>query len=225
MRERGAQPVDQGVLDRQREQWTRTFETREDFMGAVASEPANKALERFRAAGVRELLELGPGQGRDTLFFAGTGLRVTALDYSQEGLDQIARKVDAPGLAGTVKTVRADVRARLPLPDASFDACYAHLLFCMALTTPDIERLAADVRRVLRPGGFLVYTVRNSADPHYGSGTSRGDGMWETNGFIVHFFDRALIDRLAGGFEVVDVADYQEGMLPIRFFGVTMRKP
>lgn len=112
---RGAQPVDQRVLDRQREQWTRTFQTREDFMGASASEPATGALERFQVAGVRELIELGPGQGRDTLLFANAGLRVTALDYTQEALDQIARKVAATGLAGTVTTVRADVRARLPL--------------------------------------------------------------------------------------------------------------
>lgn len=197
MSELGAQPIDQALLDRQREQWTRTFETREDFMGAVASEPASGALERLRAAGVRELLELGPGQGRDTLFFARAGFRVTALDYTQEALDQIARKAEVAGLAERVSTVRADVRARLPLPDASFDACYAHLLFCMALTTPEIERLTADVRRVLRPGGLLVYTVRNTADPHFGSGIDRGEGMWETNGFIVHFFDRALIDRRA----------------------------
>ena len=38
--------------------------------------------------------------------------------------------------------------------------------------------------------------------------------MYEHGGFFVHFFDRALIDRLAVGFEVIDVTDFTEGDLP-----------
>jgi SAM-dependent methyltransferase len=94
----------------------------------------------------------------------------------------------------------------------------------MALTTVEIERLTAEVHRVLRPGGLLVYTVRTTADAHYGAGIDRGDDRWETGGFIVHFFDRALIDRLAAGFEILAVASYEEGRLPRRLAAVTMRK-
>jgi hypothetical protein len=67
---------------------------------------------------------------------------------------------------------------------------------------------------VLHPGGLVVYTARTTADAHYGTGTPRGDDMYEHGGFIVHFFDRALIDRLAVGFEVIDVTDFTEGDLP-----------
>ena len=98
------------------------------------------------------------------------------------------------------------------------------MLFCMALTTAEIERLMAEVRRVLRPGGLLVYTVRTTSDAHFGFGADRGDDRWETGGFIVHYFDRALIDRLDDGFEVLEVAHYEEGGLPRRLAAVTMRK-
>jgi len=47
--------------------------------------------------------------------------------------------------------------------------------------------------------------------------------MYENGGFIVHFFDRALIDRLAVGFELIDVTDFSEGDLPRRLAQVTMR--
>jgi hypothetical protein len=49
--------------------------------------------------------------------------------------------------------------------------------------------------------------------------------MFEHGGFIVHFFDLALIERLATGFELVDVADFTEGDLPRRLARVTMRVP
>jgi SAM-dependent methyltransferase len=218
-----ADSVDREILDRQRDQWRTTFSSRPDFLGPGASEPGRAALTRFEQAGVRELLELGAGQGRDTLLFAQAGLRITALDYAADGLRQIAAKAADLDLHERLKMASADVRQPLPFGDARFDACYSHMLFCMALTTAELERLAGEVRRVLRPGGLMTYTVRTTADPHYGAGTDRGDGMYEMGGFIVHFFDRALVDRLADGFDLLDVSEYEEGRLPRRLYAVTMR--
>jgi SAM-dependent methyltransferase len=124
-----------------------------------------------------------------------------------------------------VSVARHDMREPLPLPGDSTDASYSHMLFCMALTTVELERLADELRRVLRPGGLVVYTARTTADAHYGTGTPRGDDMYEHGGFIVHFFDRALIDHLAVGFELIDVTDITEGELPRRLARVTMRVP
>ncbi len=44
------------------------------------------------------------------------------------------------------------------------------MLFSMALTTPELERLARELHRVLRPGGLQVYTVRHTGDAHHGAG-------------------------------------------------------
>lgn len=208
----------------QHEKWSETFVARPDFLGSEPSEPGRAALARFTTAGVAEVLELGSGQGRDTLLFAAGGLRVIAFDYTEAGLAQIAATSEAAGLGPAIRTLVGDVRHPLPLPDESVDACYAHMLFCMALTTAEIERLMAEVRRVLRPGGLLVYTVRTTSDAHFGVGVDRGDDRWETGGFIVHFFDRALIDRLGSGFEILQLADFEEGRLPRRLAAVTMRK-
>jgi hypothetical protein len=98
------------------------------------------------------------------------------------------------------------------------------MLFCMALSTPELERLAAEVRRVLRPGGLCVYTVRTTEDAHYGAGIDRGDDMYEVGGFIVHFFSRALVERLAAGYDLLDVSAFEEGALPRRLYRVTLQK-
>ena len=98
------------------------------------------------------------------------------------------------------------------------------MLLCMALTTEELERLAADVRRVLRPGGLQVYTVRTTTNADYGTGIDRGDDMYEVGGFIVHFFSRELVERLASGFDLLEVAEFEEGALPRRLFRVTLRR-
>jgi SAM-dependent methyltransferase len=215
--------ADEGI-ERQRDHWRETFARRKDFLGADPSEPGSAALDRFERAGAHDLLELGSGQGRDTILFASAGLRVTAVDYADEGLEQLAGAASVAGLTDRLATVTADVRDPLPFADESFDACYAHLLLCMALSTAELERLTTEVCRVLRRGGLLTYTVRTTADAHFGAGIDHGDDMFEMGGFIVHFFDRSLIDHLATGFDVLDVADHEEGKLPRRMVAVTMRK-
>jgi SAM-dependent methyltransferase len=209
----------EGQLD----QWQRTYASRTDFLGAEASEPGRMALGRFRTANAEDVLELGAGQGRDTLLFAADGMRVVALDYSPEGLDRIVQRARDEGVDERVEIRVADVRERLPFDDGEFDACYGHMLLSMAFSTAEILALAADVRRVLRPGGLFVYTVRNTSDAHYRQGQSHGDDRYEMGGFIVHFFDGALIERAADGFEIVDVTEMEEGRLPRRLSVVTMR--
>ena len=219
------QPVDAESLAGQQEHWAATFTANPDMYGTDPSAPGVAAAETFAAAGHGNVLELGAGQGRDTLYLARRGLRVTALEYAPGAVETISAKVHAAGLADMVRVARHDIRQPLPLRDASIDASYSHMLFCMALTTSELERLAAELRRVLRPGGLVVYTARTTADAHYGAGTPRGDDMYEHGGFIVHFFDRALIERLASGFELIDVTDFTEGDLPRRLSRVTMQVP
>ncbi|MHB1488424.1 MAG: class I SAM-dependent methyltransferase, partial [Acidimicrobiales bacterium] len=160
---------------------------------------------------------------RDTLELLRAGLEVHALDYAGDALAAITDTAGAE-LAERLATTVQDVRRPLPFPDGSFDACYSHMLFTMALTTPELEVLAGEVRRVLRPGGLCVYTVRHTGDAHFGAGRSLGDNLYENGGFVVHFFDRALVDRLAAGFELEEVTEFEEGDLPRRLWRVTLRR-
>lgn len=212
------------ILDAQRRYWEDSFCSRREMFGIEPSEPAREAAKSFAKEGVSSILELGAGQGRDTLFLAHQGFRVCALDYTEEGLKAIREKAAPLGLAESVSTVCDDVRRPLPFEDDFFDGCYSHMLFCMALTTLELQQLSREVCRVLRPGGVCVYTVRHKNDPHYRTGIPRGEGRYEVGGFIVHFFDRNMVARLAEGFEVVGIDKFEEGGLPRRLFRVTLRK-
>ncbi len=215
---------EQEILNAQRKHWEQTFSSKPDMFGLDRSDPAIKAAEQFERERKRKILELGSGQGRDTLFFVRRGFQVTAADYSQAAVETIVSKAQSAGVSDLLAAVRQDVREPLQFPDESFDACYSHMLFCMALTTSELERLSREVWRVLRPGGLNVYTVRHTGDAHCGTGVHRGDVMWEVGGFIVHFFNREKVTRLAKGFEIVSIDEFEEGGLPRKLFRVTLRK-
>lgn len=209
----------------QREHWERTYGAHPGMYGEAPSDAAFHALEVFASVGANDLLELGAGHGRDALFFARSGLAVTATDFSSVGLEQLEVAAEAEGTAHRVKTMICDVREALPLPDASVDAVFAHMLLCMALSTKEIESLAKEVQRVLRPGGTFVYTVRHVGDSHYGAGISHGDDIYEHGGFAVHFFDKDLVDRVAEGWDLIEVHPFEEGELPRRLWRVTQTLP
>ncbi len=213
------------ALDGQRQRWERTLATKPEMFGRDPSDPARAAAEVFLAGRARRLLELGGGQGRDTFFLAERGFDVDVLDYSEAGVEVMRTKARELGLLDRVVPAQHDVRRPLPFPDASFDACYSHMLFCMALTTVELEALSREIRRVLKPGGLCVYTTRTTNDPDFGKGVHRGEDRWENQGFIVHFFDRAKVERLARGYEIVSVVEFEESKLPRRLFRVTLRKP
>lgn len=212
-------------MDEQQKHWEASFARKAEMFGAEPSDPARKALELFQREGVRNALELGGGQGRDTIFFAQNGFQVAVLDYAENGVKEIARKAAALNLSNAIAAQRHDVRNPLPFDDASFDACYSHMLFCMALSTSELERLSREVWRVLRPGGLKVYTVRHTGDPQYGTGIARGDDTFESSGgFAVHFFSRETVQRLATGFDILSIEEFEEGALPRKLFRVTLRK-
>ncbi|WP_411151573.1 class I SAM-dependent methyltransferase [Streptomyces sp. A30] len=209
----------------QRAQWQSTYAAHPGMYGEEPSTAAVHAAGLFRTAGARQVLELGAGHGRDALHFAREGFTVHATDFSPTGLRQLRHAAHEQDVAERISTTVHDVREPLPMPNATVDAVFAHMLLCMALSTGEIHALADEIRRVLRPGGTFVYTVRHTGDAHYGAGTAHGDDIYEHGGFAVHFFPRALVDSLAEGWTLDEVHPFEEGDLPRRLWRVTQTLP
>lgn len=208
----------------QRGHWDKTYSGDPTFFGDGASEFARTALNRFKGAAVRSVLELGCGQGRDTLLFAKEGFRVTAVDYSEAGLRKLRESATDLGVSDHIDTRSFDVRKPLSFPDGSFDACYSHMLLCMELSTAELRFLLGEVRRVLKAGGLALYSVRNTFDKHHGAGTHKSEEMYDIGVFVVHFFSEKKIRSLATGYELLDLRRMREGTLPRELFGVVLRK-
>lgn len=213
------------LAEAQQAHWQNTYSAHPAMYGEEPSEPAVYAASLFRDAGAKRVLELGAGHGRDALYFATEGFTVHATDFSAAGLEQLRRAAQARGTAERVTTTVHDVREALPLPDASVDAVFAHMLLCMALSTEQIHAIVDEIARVLRPGGAFVYTVRHTGDAHYRTGIPHGDDIWEHGGFAVHFFPRDLVEELAEDWILNELHPFEEGELPRRLWRVTQTRP
>jgi SAM-dependent methyltransferase len=216
--------LDSEILNKQSQHWENNFSSKPEMFGVSPSNPASYTLDIFKKNNVKNMIELGAGQGRDSLLFAKNDIHVHALDYSPSGINKISEKVSEFELQNKVNAQLFDVRERLPFKDQSIDGCYSHMLYCMALTFEEIENLNNEVHRVLKHGGLNVFTVRNIEDGDYQNGIHRGEDLYESNGFIVHFFSKEKIKKLLRGFELLDISTFDEGNFPRRLYRVTMRK-
>ena len=129
------------------------------MFGSSPSLAAIAASKVFKRESVNNILELGGGQGRDSLFFARKGFCIDVLDYSYSGIATINKKANILNLSQFITAKYHDVRKSLPFNDESFDSCFSHMLYCMAFTTNELKNLSTEIKRVLKPGGYCwIYT-------------------------------------------------------------------
>jgi SAM-dependent methyltransferase len=115
---------------------------------------ANQVLRLSRLEG-KTLLELGCGIGLDTVQFARHGALVTAIDVSSRALELARRNLEYNGLKATLELGNAE---ELRFEENSFDVVVARGIL---MFTPDDEKVADEVSRVLKPGGSAQFLLHN----------------------------------------------------------------
>ena len=216
--------MDQKKLDQQSQHWEINFSNKPEMFGLEPSIAAKIALKLFKEKKISNIIELGAGLGRDTIYFAKNFIFVKALDYSKTSIKSITDKSIKLNLTNLIKPKFFDVRKKLPFEDNSIEACFSHMLYCMALSNYDLENLNNEICRVLKPGAINIYTVRHTEDEDYRNGIYRGKDLYENDGFIVHFFSKEKINQLSKGFEILDIEKFEEGKFPRKLFIVKNRK-
>ena len=63
------------------------------MFGLEPSLPAKKALNIFKENKCSKIVELGAGLGRDSIYFGKNSIYVTALDYSENGINVIYENI------------------------------------------------------------------------------------------------------------------------------------
>ncbi len=107
-------------------------------------------------------LDIGCGEGGNTRQVAARGARMVALDISPTFLLH-ARETERQSPL-RISYVQADA-ANIPSPPDSFDFATA---FMSLMDMPDQSTVLAEVSRVLRPGGFLQFSILHACfvPPH-----------------------------------------------------------
>ena len=117
--------------------------------------------DRLRLSAGDRLLDLGCGAGRHAFEALRRGARVTAFDYDEAELKDVAAMASAMastggiGAGGASGCARGDA-TKLPFPDGAFDRIIAAEVLEHIV---EDQAAIAELARVLRPGGTIAVTV------------------------------------------------------------------
>ncbi len=130
--------------------WVRLLLGESFHPGGLA--PTRRLGQVLRLGPGDHVLDVASGAGASALELARTfGCRVTGVDYSAEQVERANASAASAGLTARAQFQQGDAE-RLPFDAASFDAVMCECAFC---TFPDKPTAAAELHRVLRPGGRL----------------------------------------------------------------------
>jgi SAM-dependent methyltransferase len=144
-----AGPADHNAAVWRRGDWVSTYDDRR------ISPAEALLLLRYREPLSGRVLELGPGAGRFTGYLAELATELTALEISPDMAEVCRRRVPSA-------TVRVGDMVDLgDVPDASLEAVVGTCNVIDVLDDPGRRALLADLRRILVPGGLLVFSSHN----------------------------------------------------------------
>jgi SAM-dependent methyltransferase len=156
-------------------------------------------VKRLGARDGEAVLDAGCGKGRIGLpLLRRANVRLVGLDFSWPALAAFRRK--APPEAN-LTLARADI-ARMPLPSASFDRAVCSMLLVNVPTEEVVEAVLADLARVLKPGGKIIFTTHNYGRTARHMGYPKCGYFPGTRVFGRHFTPAELTGTLARHFRV-----------------------
>jgi ubiquinone/menaquinone biosynthesis C-methylase UbiE len=154
---------------------------------------------RRRVIGAAEgrVLEIGIGSGLNLPLYGPAAASVIALEPSPELLRMAGPRASAAAVPVTLLDASAE---RIPLDARSVDTVVMTWTLC---TIPDAPLALAEMRRVLQPGGALLFVEHGRApEPGVARWQDRLDPLWSRIAGGCHL-NRKMDDLIAGnGFRI-----------------------
>ncbi len=144
---------------------------------ACATKPIMKQRQKVVPRAEGHVLELGSGAGANFPFYDKTRVeRLYAVEPSPGMMARARVAADEAGLADRIEFLEMGAE-HLPLRDASIDTAVITFVLC---TIPDWRSALAEVRRVLKPGGRVLFSEHGLApDPGVATWQRRIEPVWK----------------------------------------------
>lgn len=168
-----------------RDEWNRRYGDRELLWTA---EPNRFLVAETGALSPGRALDLACGEGRNAVWLAERGWRVTGVDFSDVALEKAGRLASSRGVDAT--WIAADLLEYSPEPRA-FDLVIVFYLQVQDTERRPVLRAAADA---VAPGGTFLVVAHDSSNLEHGHGGPQDPAVLYTPADVVADIDGTGLD-------------------------------
>lgn len=163
-------------------------------------EPANnfavRAYRQTKSKRLETLLDIGCGDGRDSVYFFNKGLKVTAVDFSISGIKKL--KLQNP----KINSILSDIR-KVKFKENYFDVIYAHLSLHY-FDDKTTDKIFNNLHHILKKNGLLFVKCKSIDDALFGKGQKIGENIYK-KGHTRHFFSKEYMAEKLKKFKVIKI--------------------
>lgn len=151
----------------------------------------------------KSLIDLGCGNGRDSIYFLNHHLNVTGIDVSEEAISQLNQLKLKNG-----NFVCDDFVSSKALYQVQYDYIYSRWTM-HAISEQQEDELLGNARDALKEGGLFLIEARSVRDSLYGKGTCVGKHAFIYNSHFRRFMEKEVFARKLEnhGFRVISVEE------------------
>ncbi|MDD3144795.1 MAG: class I SAM-dependent methyltransferase [Candidatus Gracilibacteria bacterium] len=153
-----------------------------------------------------KLIDIGAGNGRDSLYFSSIGFDVNSFDFSINALND---------LSNISKEKRLNINTILGNTiDFDFKTdCYDVVYACNSLhyfSKEDTIKIFKKIKKSLKKGGYIFVRVKSIDDTDFGKGEKLGENFYKNGDDIKHYFTLDFIKELFFDFEILEIQELQD---------------
>ncbi len=180
--------------------------SKQNYFGTGPTILALEAHELIKNNSITNILELGCGQGRDSLFFANFGHNVIATDISENAINSV-KKIKNEQNIENLELHLHDTLNPFNFTDLKFELIYSNLAL-QFFNLKQLSGILSNIKKIMKPNSFFLFSTKKSGDKYFNFGNKLSENSFEYNGITRFFFNKSELENiLKNHFTIISFED------------------
>jgi len=168
--------------------------SRPNVFGTGPTKLAKMANDLIHDNSIKNILEIGCGQGRDCIFFAEKGYSVETFDISENAIRFVNKTKESSNLKN-LNAIVHDVTEPFSYPNIFFDFVYSNLAL-QFFNIDSLEKIFNNIYRVMKEESTILFSTKKKGDKYYDFGTKISEDAYEYKGITRYFYDKSILEHM-----------------------------
>jgi len=180
--------------------------SRPNVFGTGPTKLAKMANDLIYDKSIQNILEIGCGQGRDSIFFSEKGYSIETFDISENAITFV-NKIKKSFNLKNLNAIVHDVTEPFSYSNNFFDFVYSNLAL-QFFDIDSLEKIFDNIYRVMNDEATILFSTKKKGDKYYDFGTKISEDAYEHKGIIRYFYDKSVLEHmLEHQFEILSFDD------------------